>query len=378
MPELKSSHHTKSQLTLASKPDFKYSHWAQQFRERIVTGELKPGTRLPSQNDLYDTHRLSRATAERVYQTLESEGLVVREHRRGVFVAERRAREHVADTICLVCGGFSEFERHPYYAQLIATAHRLAERDGMRILLCSDKTLPDLDRVAGLLLIAPYNKSWIESYTRALPHAPMVLLLETRPSLPAVIADELSGVHEATEHLLQLGHRRIAMLSMEMRQVRRYDAYLQVLHEAGIRPHDAWLKFMPPQTPAVPFENLGYRYMTEWIKNGWAELGCTALLCHNDDTAAGALQALGEAGIRVPDDLSIVGFDGTRVADCLTPRLTTVEMPLAAIMARGWEMLHARRHPLASERPAPETVMLPTKLRVAQSTVAFEHRERSR
>jgi DNA-binding LacI/PurR family transcriptional regulator len=358
-------------------PDFKYSHWAQQFRERIAAGELRPGARLPSQNELYAAHGLSRPTVERVYQTLENEGLVVREHRRGVFVAKQSVRDQVANTVALVCTGFSEYENHPYYLQIISTAHCLAERDGMRIVLCGNRILPDLQRINGLLLIPPYDNK-IRDYVRQVaPQTPMSFLLEHRSGFPSVIADELHGVRQATEHLLQLGHRRIAMLSMDIGQPWRHTAYQEALQEAGIAPHEAWLKVMPQQNQPKPFENLGYHYMQEWLGEDWAKLGCTALLCHNDGTAAGVLQALGEAGIRVPDDLSLVGFDGTQIADYLTPRLTTVEMPLAAMMERAWAMLRERWHPLPSERPAPETVMLPTKLRIAHSTAAPKHREES-
>jgi DNA-binding LacI/PurR family transcriptional regulator len=354
--------------TLEAKPDFKYAVWAQRFRERIASGELTIGARLPSYNDLRSYHGLSRATADQVFETLESEGLIVREAGRGVFVAAPQL-EQAADTVCVVCDGFGEYEQHPYYAQLIGAVHRAARRDGMRILLCGGDTLPDTERLGGVLQIAPL-RNMVQELIRELPvGVSLVSVLAACPEAPAVVADEGSGIRGAVFHLLQQRHRRIALLASENKFVPdREVAWRNALLEAGIPPHEAWLRIMAKQAPVIPYEQLGYLSMKEWLADGWEKLGVTALLCHNDDTAAGVLRALSEAGIRVPDDLSLVGFDGTQIADYANPRLTTVEMPLAAMVLRAWEMLRARAHLLPDERPAPETVMLPTKLRVAQST----------
>jgi DNA-binding LacI/PurR family transcriptional regulator len=350
------------------KPHFKYTDWAQRFRERILSGDLKPGARLPSQNDLYALHGLSTATSARVYQILEREGLVTREHRRGVFVAEQPVQEHAVDTICVICEGFGECDQHPYYAQLIAQIYRLAEQDGMRTMLCSGSTLPRWDHIGGVLLLVPRSDR-LRLYAKRIPaHIPIVSVLADDPHMASVVADEYSGVRAATQHLLQLGHQRIGMLAMRIGQVLRSDAYQETLRAAGIEPRPEWLRVMPQQEEYCSFVDLGRRYMKEWLDQDWAGLGCTALLCHNDDTAAGVLQALGEAGIRVPEELALVGFDGTSLADSLTPRLTTIQMPLERMAQRGWEQLRARSHPLQGERPDPETIVLPTKLRVAEST----------
>lgn len=350
------------------KPDFKYEYWTQHFRERIQSGDLPDGARLPSQKDLREIHDLSQTTVEHVYQALENEGLIVREHRRGVFVKAPR-RQRALDTIALVCDGFGEFDAHPYYAQLIGTAHRMAGNDDMRILLCKSDLVSDLEGVSGILHIAPHAGA-IREYLKQLPsQVPVVSVLGSWPSVPAVVADEQGGVFSAVEYLLHAGHKRVAMLASKIYgPSTRIDAYRNRLLQSGIKPREEWVRIMAEHYPSIPFEELGYLTMKEWLQSGWEKLGCTALLCQNDDTAAGAMRALGEAGIKVPDDVSVIGFDGTQVASYLRPSLTTIEMPLEAMITRAWELLRAHAHPLPSERPSPEIVMLPTKLRVAQST----------
>jgi len=364
------NHKESSILHLEAKPNFKHTQWAQKFREQIVTGKLAPGTRLPSYRELSSRYQMSRATANRVFAALESEGLIDREAGVGVFVATPREQEQSTDTICAVCAGFGEDYQHPYYAQMIGAAHAYARQDNMRLLLCSGDSLPDFTKIAGILQITPH-RTVIQSYVNQLPdYIPHVAVLTSCPGISSVIADEPQGVRDAVFHLTKLGHRRIAMLLSGNRTGpdRRGAYFSTVIDACDFVPPGEWLRIMPEPTHKMPFEEMGYCRMKEWIDDDWNKLGITALICQNDDAAAGVLRAATEAGIRVPDDLSLIGFDGTQIADFTTPRLTTVEMPLNAMMTRAWEMLRARSHPLKTERPEPETVMLPTKLRVAEST----------
>ena len=79
--------------------------------------------------------------------------------------------------------------------------------------------------------------------------------------------------------------------------------------------------------------------MQQWIDDSWKETGCTALLCHNDETALGAIQALQAAAINVPHDVSVVGFDGTNFCELTTPKLSSVKVPLREIGATAVELL---------------------------------------
>ena len=108
----------------------------------------------------------------------------------------------------------------------------------------------------------------------------------------------------------------------------------------------------------------GRKSMSEWLKEDWAKLNCTALLVQNDFIAMGALAVLKDAGYKVPDDVSVVGFDGLDVCDMISPTLTTVEVPLRQIGSTALELLLRQLRNEESERH----IELPTKLMVKEST----------
>ena len=106
------------------------------------------------------------------------------------------------------------------------------------------------------------------------------------------------------------------------------------------------------------------RRMELWLEHGWRELGCTAIMAHNDSTAIGVMRALGKAGLRVPEDVSVIGFDGTPLCEYSTPPLTTVEVPLHEIGARALQLLQEQIH---DRNVVPERVILPVRFKPGQS-----------
>ncbi|MEO7719177.1 MAG: substrate-binding domain-containing protein, partial [Capsulimonas sp.] len=99
--------------------------------------------------------------------------------------------------------------------------------------------------------------------------------------------------------------------------------------------------------------------------SGWKTLGYTALIAQNDNAAVGAIEAIREAGLRVPEDISVVGYDGNETYDYFTPRLTTVQVPIQEIGATAARMLIAnvRRRGHTADRAT-----VPARLRLGAST----------
>ena len=83
----------------------------------------------------------------------------------------------------------------------------------------------------------------------------------------------------------------------------------------------------------------GCENMKRWLDEDWRELGCTAIFVQNDMAAMGVLDALREAEIRVPEDLSVLSYDGTEVCEFSWPSLAAVEVPLERIATAGMELL---------------------------------------
>jgi LacI family transcriptional regulator len=144
-----------------------------------------------------------------------------------------------------------------------------------------------------------------------------------------VLVDNYVGARAAVEHLLQLGHRRIGYLgrivvgSPEIVDNQRYRGYWDALTAAGIDVQDEWIVLdLDPYSISDGYSGL-HRLLAE-------PPGVTAAIVFSDIMAAGALQAVHELKLRVPDDISIIGFDNT-YAPYLSPALTTVAIPMVEL-----------------------------------------------
>lgn len=166
---------------------------------------------------------------------------------------------------------------------------------------------------------------------------PFVLTKSTLPEgsdvrelgVPVVGVDNLSGARSVASLLLQLGHRRIGLLlgpkgSRDAHE--RKQGYLEMLQKAGALPRPEWI-----HTGAFSAESgrAGIEQILQCPERP------TAICCANDEIAFGALHAAHVAGVRCPDDLSIVGFDDGFWATACQPALTTIRQPLADLAERA-------------------------------------------
>jgi LacI family transcriptional regulator len=144
-----------------------------------------------------------------------------------------------------------------------------------------------------------------------------------------VLVDNYVGASAAVEHLLALGHRRVGYLgrirvgSPELVDNQRYRGYWDALTAAGIDIQDEWVVLdLDPYVMAD-----GYNGVRRLLAG---QPSVTAVIIFSDIMAAGALQALHDLRLRVPDDVSVIGFDNT-YASYLSPPLTTVAIPMIEV-----------------------------------------------
>ncbi len=167
------------------------------------------------------------------------------------------------------------------------------------------------------------------------------------------------GGMTATRHLIELGHRRIAIIGGPpgLWSTRaRLDGYRAALADAGLGLDDDLIRW-------DSFSVSGGRAQAAGLLS--LPHPPSAVVAGNDGQAFGVLQALGERGLRAPDDLSLVGFDDVPVASWATPALTTIRQPLAAMAATALRML---RSDPASAAGEPRHIELATMLVVREST----------
>lgn len=179
--------------------------------------------------------------------------------------------------------------------------------------------------------------------------------------LPTVRTDDVLGGRLAAGHLIKLGHRDIAQVSGPLQTngfERRYHGFSQTLKNAGI----------PQRTDREFFGHLSVEYGLDAAKRLLAldELP-TAVFVHNDETATGLLHGLVSAGVRVPEDISVIGYDDMPYAAIFNPGLSSVRLP-----RREWGQLACRKllSILNEEDGAYEPVIIAPELVPRASTTA--------
>lgn len=148
---------------------------------------------------------------------------------------------------------------------------------------------------------------------------PVVLFNRGSEGLPSVLPDDMSGIRQAVEHLIGLGHRRIAYVGGPedvASAVRRMEAFDATLARAGLAgSHHAATRYTESEGRRVAQDLLATKPAT------------TAVVAGNDRLALGVIDAIRDAGRSCPDDISVVGYNDMPYADRVTPALTTVRVP---------------------------------------------------
>lgn len=173
-----------------------------------------------------------------------------------------------------------------------------------------------------------------------------------------VDVDNVEAARIAVNHLISLGHRRIAVLKGLLKDNcshERYEGYRQALAAAGI-PLDPDLVGQGDWSTAS-----GYEHTKRFLQ---LKEPPTALFSSNDMMVAGVIRAAQEEGLVVPDDLAIVGFDDLPQTTMIYPELTTIRQPCVELGVRATELLIKR---LENEHCEPEHIILPTELIIRQS-----------
>jgi DNA-binding LacI/PurR family transcriptional regulator len=179
------------------------------------------------------------------------------------------------------------------------------------------------------------------------------------PRMSHVVVDYAHGIRQAVDHVLALGHKRVAFITgpLDLHSARtRRQAFLDGLRKHGIRADPKLIR------EGTHTAEGGQHAMTFLLRGPKRP---TAVVCSNDWTAIGALHAIDAAGLRVPDDISIVGFDDIPLARYTNPPLTSVRMSAGDVGATAFDALFRL---IGGERLEGDIYQVPTKLVVRAST----------
>ena len=190
--------------------------------------------------------------------------------------------------------------------------------------------------IAGLLAILPGQSSRYIVRLHQLGF-PVVMIDDQAlpPAMPWVGADNYTGAYEATRHLLNLGHRRIAHIQGPLQYLcsrERYRGYCQALQEANIPPD-------PDLVIEGDFEVAGGQSAAHTLLTLPHEQRPTAIFAGSDGMAYGVLAAAAALSLHVPEDLALIGFDDTYTSALIQPPLTTIRQPFSEMGQRATELL---------------------------------------
>lgn len=348
-------------------PRTKHARLTRSLRDRIARGELRPGDRLPSFSELRTRHGIAISTIEKILSTLEQEGLVERRQGSGTFV--KQPQRTLTGNIGFIGSAAFRAQQSPFYVEIMRGVQDAAQRHERRVLLLGtdrDWDAAAFSTVDGLLLCGHSEQTNLKIRDAAPVGTPCISLITSGEGLSSVVSDDYGGGRIAVRELLQLGHRRIACLMTKETSVLRgrFAGYTDALQAAGLMIDPCWTR-MPEVSSLSKFTSQEWarEQMRIWLYEGWQETGCTALLAQNDAVAVGAMQVLQEAGIKIPQQVSIVGFDGTELCDYTSPRLAAVRLPLEQMGAKAIELLATQ----TDEFCELQTTVLPASWRAGDS-----------
>ncbi len=262
---------------------------------------------------------------------------------------------------------------NPVYAQIATSLKSVCLEEGYLVLLCNtgrDQMLEErfvqmlrAKHVDGVVIIPSHNpRESVDLLAEA--HIPTVVLEHDLPGSHCIVVDDLTGGCLATQHLLDLGHRRIGFIrytAFTAISALRLDGYRQSLEDAGIG-FDPALLIECEDSYAAGCEAME-RLLTLTDPP-------TAVFTHNDVLALGAMHAIQRRGLVIPRDISIVGYDDTASSAYFNPPLTTVRLPTDEIGRQAATMILDLARRERELLPLPQTTTLPVQLIVRGSTTS--------
>jgi DNA-binding LacI/PurR family transcriptional regulator len=314
--------------------------------------------------------RVSPATRSRVLAAADSLGYVPNH-------AAQSLRRRRTRSIAFI----NPSPENPYFAEVVAGAQAAAESAGYSISVVAIPTRESAVQILAHLnagtddgvIVGSRDPRVLADLSGAIHRGLAVVALQLDvedPRVPVVRTDRHAGGYLATRHLIELGHRGIAHLTdvaaYARRPAERTSGYRRALLDAGLPIRSDWV-LAGPTTLAGGDATVRALLHREGTRP-------TAVFAFNDQMAIGALHALRTHGLRVPEDMAVVGFDGIALGAFTTPELTTVEQPRAEVGRRAVELV---LEGLDGASSGPDQVTLPVRLVVRESCGASTNRGRS-
>ena len=324
------------------------------IKQGIQNGRFLPGDQLPSESQICDELAVARNSVRQALANLNAQGFVETRQGVGTFCLAPAHANTGSRDVALLCFSASQY----IFADLVAGVQASLTRTGYHMILtqtdCDPRTERDMllnlrDRgVAGIILEPAFGS---EGFTNAdvvrdfVDSGVPVVLVDnafTEGEFTSITIDDEGGGRLAASHLYERGHRRIALTydADYLPKIRRRNGMVAELEERGVTVPQEW--------------QVSYRspHLSEVLQSGIRPVLAdaanrpTAFCCSSDDEAMDVAIVARELGLRIPEDVSLVGFDNSTMAQHGRVELTTIDHPTRYIAELATNLLvHGIRYP---------------------------------
>ncbi|MFP4660579.1 MAG: substrate-binding domain-containing protein [Halanaerobiales bacterium] len=299
---------------------------------------IQPGDKMPSENELRERYHVSRHTIRKALELLEREGLL--EKRQGIGTFYQKRQMSLSRNI-----GFISISLYDYiFADILSGIDDILHQNDYQVILGNSKDSIERERlILEQFLDKNIDGLIIEPAKSAISHSNAAILNEfVKRNIPVVVLDSLypekqfnyvvvddqKGGFLAVDYLIRMGHSRVAMIykSAHSPAVERFKGYKNALQNADISICSELIK---------PYYNSEFEHPEKFsaeirrICQQLLELEeiPTAIFCFNDQTAVLTKEILSEKGIAIPDDISLVGFDNSKLVKLNTISISSISHP---------------------------------------------------
>lgn len=327
----------------------KYYDLMEDLRKQILSGEIKPGEKLPSENELSAEYEVSRQTVRKALQILQNEGYIYAEHGRGTFCSEMMRHTKQSKNIAVVTTYLSDY----IFPRVIQGIDQVLTENGYSILLKNTRNSRSLEAkcleellqkdIDGLIIEPSKSQIFckhmnlyemLDQYE--IPYVFIQGSYSQMKKKPHILLNDCRGSFLLTEYLISLGHRDIVGVfkADDAQGQERHKGYVQALQKAGIAyDPDKVVWFYTEDRKTHPFEKM------RQMAGEREKLYFDAVVAYNDQIALGIIKALEEEGLNCPEDVSVTGYDNSYLASTGKIPLTTVAHPQERLGGMAAELL---------------------------------------
>lgn len=325
-----------------NKPKKKYRYLTvyDDLLSKITSDAYPIDSFLPSEREIGDMYSVERTTVRRALDLLVEDGIIEKLPGVGAKIIEKnkinskKKNERTSDTVLFFLAKTRKnIDRltQPFYSSLFYYIENELKNNGYKTIYSTISTDDNIEELlekhnyAGIIF-ASYGVLPEHIDYAATNNIPFVLVNNNYTNGVLVVNDNFSGGYDATKHLIDLGHKKIGALKGLPQDKSCYDRFLgfkTALDEHGIEYYDKFIRSTNWEAES------GFTQMQDILLQN-EELP-TAIFAFNDATAMGAIRAINEKGLNVPDDISIIGFDNIPQSEYVSPPLSTIDTNVSLI-----------------------------------------------